>query len=95
MAILVALLGPAIAWGAGFNLRQPWPDAEAVRDRAGQAVEFPSHSPFTPVDIGADPTRDPPTVGRGVLFLPHGAGPAAPAPAVVMLHGAGGVREER
>ncbi len=94
LGLILALAAPAAAW-AGFRAADPWPDAAALGGRAGQAVTFPSHSPFTPADIGAGVDRDPPTEGRGLLFMPDGASREAPAPAVVLLHGASGVQEER
>jgi dienelactone hydrolase len=77
------------------RLAAPWPSPDSVSGRAGQSVEFPSHSPFVPADIGGGPRRDPATTGQGILFLPESASPAAPVPAVILLHGSSGVQEAR
>ncbi len=52
----------------------------------GTTVRFPSANPFTLADAGSDP---PPIDAIGQLFLPPGS--SGPVPAVVLLHGAGGV----
>ncbi|MEO1090869.1 MAG: alpha/beta fold hydrolase [Pseudomonadota bacterium] len=57
----------------------------------GADVRFPSASPFTLGDVGSDA---PPTSAVGRLFLPPGE-VAGPIPAVVLLHGAGGVMGRR
>jgi dienelactone hydrolase len=90
---------------ASWRLRDPWPPPAEVADIAGETITFPSSSPFTPADApGAEPTT---ALGR--LYLPRarteaaGGQPAAAAapppprsvPAVVMLHGAGGVLPAR
>lgn len=79
--------------GPASVLLRPWPSPPA--GHAGTAVTFPSHSPFTLVDVGQGDERDPPTEGRGILFLPEDASATTPAPAVVMVHGAGGVQNAR
>ena len=84
--------GPAGAAGIG-NLQGPWPSAAV--GHAGVAVTFPSSSPFTLADVGKGPAVDPPTAAMGTLFMPAGASAAHPVPAVVLLHGAAGVRADR
>jgi dienelactone hydrolase len=59
----------------------------------GEPIRFPSTSPFVLAEAGEDA---PPMRAEARLFLPDGA--AEPVPAVVLLHGAGGVswaRERR
>lgn len=72
-----------------FPLAWPGPDATPTVD--AQSVTFPSSSPFSPLDIGEAPA----TEAQGRLYLPRGASAEHPAPAVVMLHGAGGVIANR
>lgn len=66
-----------------------WPTPEETPAIEPERVTFPSSSPFSPLDIGSAPE----TEARATLYLPPGAG--NPAPAVVMLHGAGGVIDNR
>ncbi|MBT6116858.1 MAG: dienelactone hydrolase [Rhodospirillaceae bacterium] len=61
----------------------------------GVAVAFESHSPFSLADVGEGPENDPPTQADGRLYLPQGASADSPVPAVVLLHGAGGVLQPR
>ncbi len=72
-----------------------WPSAESVRSVQGEAVTFASHSPFALQHVGDGEERDPETTALGRLFLPKRASAAAPVPAVVLLHGAGGVLPTR
>src|SRR3712207_9035694 len=51
-------------------------------------------SPCVRADIG-QPGRDEPTTALGALFMPRGASAAEKVPAVIMLHGAGGVLNAR
>ncbi len=97
--LLGVLLGAAGAPDGPWRLRDPWPEAEALADIIpGRPVTFPSRSPFTPRDLeGAAPAT-----AIGTLYLPPlaaaGEAPPRSVPAVVMLHGAGGVlwaREHR
>lgn len=75
---------------AGWRLSDPWPSADQTEGIRGQPVTFPSSSPFTPRDA---PTAEP-AAAVGTLYLPPGSGAGTPprsVPAVVLLHGAGGV----
>jgi dienelactone hydrolase len=91
-AVLLLLAGPALAAGANWSrLAEPWPDATAMTEIPGVAITWPSTSPFTPQDIG----RGPPTTAQGRLYLPPGAHPPRSVPAVVLLHGSGGVLPSR
>lgn len=67
----------------------PWP-ADPQTD--GQAAEIASYSPFVPGDIGSDA---PGAKARISYYAPRGASAARRAPAVVLLHGAGGVLQAR
>ncbi len=69
-----------------------WPAHTALGAAdGGQPVGFPSISPFGLVDA---PDPDVPAVTASArLYLPQGGG--APVPAVVLLHGAGGVMPSR
>jgi dienelactone hydrolase len=70
-----------------------WPDLSEVATIAGTPVTFPSHSPYTLKDVGGGPDADPPSEAVGTLYLP--AVIDVPVPAVVMLHGASGLRGQR
>lgn len=91
IAVLVlagcALAGPALAQAA--RLAQPWPNGEALAAVEERHVTWPSSSPFTPWDAAVGNAE--PTAATGTLFLPRRAAGAPLPPAVVMLHGSGGV----
>jgi dienelactone hydrolase len=74
-----------------FQIIDPWPDPATVQDVREETVDFPSSDPFVPRDIGRAPIR---TVS-GLLFLPKGATPDHPVPAVIMLHGSAGLIDDR
>jgi len=96
--LLLAIALPAIAMAASMNwsrLTEPWPDPATLGDIPGVAVSWASSSPFTPADIGAGPEDDPPTTAVGRLYLPPGAHPPRSVPAVVLLHGSGGILPSR
>ena len=83
---LVGLVGVVAATASASALPPP----AAVE---GTAVSFPSTSPFVLTEAG---DGAPTVTARARLFLPPGE--AGPVPAVVLLHGAGGVswaRERR
>ena len=96
------LAGPAIAFVVGALVlgtaalaraepafTDPWP---RVTDADGRIVSIPSRSPFAPADIGPDA---PATAARITYYPPIGADAAHKAPAVVLLHGSGGIDENR
>ena len=99
--LFAAAAGPAPPTRAGtttWGLSEPWPSTDEALGIGGQPVAFPSSSPFTPRDA----PRAEPATAIGTLYLPPaaavGAGAAPPprsVPAVVMLHGAGGVLAAR
>ena len=89
--LLAAATDGGPAGGAPMNLVDPWPDPASVSSIQGEDVAFPSSSPFVPDDIGPSAEDDPPTTAIGRLFLPLGPHGEHEVPAVIMLHGAGGV----
>jgi dienelactone hydrolase len=78
---------------ADVRLRDPWPGPAETAAIQPLDVQFPSSSPFTPAEIGSAE----PTTAMARLYLPAGssAAPARSIPAVVMLHGSGGVLPAR
>ena len=93
--LALALLGlAALAGGARAGaLTEPWPDPDAGPTIAPVTVGFPSTSPFIPRDIGTEDAA--PTAAIGYFFAPPGTHPAHSVPAVIMLHGSGGVLQAR
>lgn len=90
------LLLPALASPVNWTrLGGPWPDPATLVDIPGVDVSWPSSSPFAPEDIGRGPRDDPATTARGRLYLPPGAHAPHSVPAVVLLHGSGGVLPSR
>ena len=89
LAILLAALAlPAVAAAVSWSrLGEPWPDSASLGDIPGVAVSWPSSSPFAPEDIGAAPA----TTALGRLYLPPGPHAPRSVPAVVLLHGSGGI----
>ena len=81
--------------GAQMKLVDPWPDPASLSGIRGEEVTFPSSSPFAPEDIGRKDEDDPPTTAIGRLYLPPGHHADHTVPAVIMLHGAGGVISNR
>src|SRR5205823_14524300 len=67
----------------------------SLGDLPGAAASWPSSSPFSPADIGTGPEDDPPTTALGRLYLPPGVHPPRSVPAVVLLHGSGGILGSR
>ena len=89
LAFLLAAPGnAAVSWS---RLTEPWPEGGSFREVQGIAVSWPSSSPFTPEHIGAGPEDNPPTQALGRLYLPPGNHAPRSVPAVVLLHGSGGV----
>lgn len=93
VAVFLALFGgDAMAW----TLRDPWPSQAELTAVSAQEVSFPSSSPFTPAEAG--PSAEP-TAALGYLYLPRPPPRGEPlprsVPAVVLLHGAGGVLPAR
>ncbi|MGD9536804.1 MAG: dienelactone hydrolase family protein [Alphaproteobacteria bacterium] len=95
LALPAALLAAAMPACASPDLALPWPDQASADAPAGQPMTFPSRSPFAFSDVGNGPDEEPPTQAQGTLYLPAGASPEAPVPAIVLLHGASGVMNAR
>jgi len=96
-AILVAAcLWPALASAEALEQRltRPWPNGAAIDRIEGQAVTYPSASPFSPADF-ADLKSAPPATAQATLFMPPGRHKPRSLPAVIMLHGSGGVLSAR
>lgn len=83
---------PAITLLAFPDLPEP-PSSLSETD-AGQ-LTFPTSSPYDFEVLLNDPDAALPTTGLGDLTLPEGASAAAPVPAMVILHGSGGITEGR
>ena len=81
-------MAAAVSWS---RLAEPWPDPASLADIPGIPVSWPSTSPFAPEDIGAGPDAAPPTTAQGRLYLPPGQHAPRSVPAVVLLHGSGGI----
>jgi len=95
LAIAIVVLPGLAAPVSWTRLSEPWPDATTLSDMPGIDVSWPSSSPFAPEDIGRGRREDPPTTARGRLYLPPGAHAPGSVPAVVLLHGSGGVLPTR
>ena len=92
LALIACCLWPG--WAAADPLEQrltaPWPNGAAIDRIEGREVTFASASPFSPADF-ADLGEAPKATARATLFLPPGRHRPGSIPAVVMLHGSGGV----
>jgi dienelactone hydrolase len=92
--LLLVITLPAVAM-SGSRLAEPWPDPGSLGDLPGVAVSWASSSPFTPADIGTGAEDDPPTTALGRSYLPPRTHPPRSVPAIVMLHGSGGILPSR
>jgi len=94
--LLVIMAVPATAAAVSWSrLVEPWPDPASLADIPGVPVSWPSTSPFAPDDIGAGSEDAPPTTALGRLYLPPGPHAARSVPAVILLHGSGGILPSR
>jgi dienelactone hydrolase len=93
--VFLLLVLPAAAAVSWSQLTGVWPDPALLGDIPGIAVSWPSNSPFAPEDIGADPEDNPPTTALGRLYLPPGVHAPRSVPAVILLHGSGGILSSR
>jgi dienelactone hydrolase len=84
----------AVPLQAASLLDDPWPDPGAT-GIAGEEVTFMSSTPFVFEDVGAGPELDPPREVKAALYMPRGASPQRKVPAVILLHGSGGVMQAR
>src|SRR5437762_9428429 len=88
--VAVPVVAAAVSWS---RLAEPWSDPASLADIPGIPVSWPSTSPFAPEDIG---TRDAtPTTALGRLYLPPEPHAARSVPAVILLHGSGGILPSR
>jgi dienelactone hydrolase len=93
LSLLLATPAPAAAnWS---RLTEPWPEPATLGDIPGIAVSWPSTSPFAPEHVGADPDENPATAAHGRLYLPPGNHAPRSLPAVILLHGSGGILSSR
>ena len=92
LAFTLCAMAAAVSWS---RLAEPWPDPASLADIPGIPVSWPSTSPFAPEDIGGGPDDAPPTAAQGRLYLPPGPQPARSVPAVILLHGSGGILPSR
>jgi len=109
LLILLAGIALALASGTGGqvqaqNLRAPFPDATETADIAAERIAFPTANPFTLGDVGNGDVPEEEAVAyfyRARATTAQNTGQdtgqdtAARHPAVVLLHGAGGVRGAR
>jgi len=86
--------GAALAEPLQDRLTQPWPNGAVIDKIEGQPVSYPSASPFSPADF-ADLKAAPPATAEATLFMPPGRHKPRSLPAVIMLHGSGGVLAAR
>jgi dienelactone hydrolase len=93
--VLAALLMVAAAHATLANpgLTADWPDPAGISQVTQQDVVLASSSPYLLTDV--DRKRAPATTVHGILFLPPGPHAPHSLPAVVMLHGSGGVLAAR
>ena len=93
LSLVFLALSPARA--ETRRLPDIWPPPNAAAGSEGVTATFLSHSPFNLANVGEGPERDPPTPADARLYMPPGASATSPSPAVVLLHGAGGVLRAR
>lgn len=72
----------------------PEPTTELVSGQDGE-VYFASATPFDFDILINDMSLALPTTGVGTIFLPEGANPENPVPAMVVVHGSGGISPGR
>jgi len=89
VAILAAPM--AAAETRAVEIPEQWPRVEGWPQ--GEAVTFGSYAPFSLAEIASGTA--PAWEASARFFLPEGASAADPGPAVVLLHGAGGVQSAR
>lgn len=101
--LATACLVPSASIAALDELLEPWPQSEAVSHIEGRDFPFPTQNPFTLNDVGVQSAQSgfkpalaaQRPLAQAILFLPEHASPEAQVPAVVILHGAGGVLPAR
>jgi dienelactone hydrolase len=88
VCVLLLLAAPA---AAEPHLPSVWPMPGSSAGPDGVRVEFPSFNPYALSDVPDAPEE----TAVGTLYLPEQASAENPVPAVVLLHGAGGVISTR
>lgn len=101
----VVLVGAILWWWIGGSAGvvasalpdfPDWPaPAERLAPDAAGRLHFDTLTPYDLDVILAGLGTAIPTTGVGTLVLPEGASAASPAPAVVLLHGSGGIKPGR
>ena len=74
---------------AALQLPDEWPSTAAAP--AGERISFPTSNPFTVGDVGDAPANQ----AQATYLAPESASASNPAPAVILLHGASGVKATR
>lgn len=72
----------------------PAPQDQLSADQSGE-IYFQTYSPFDLNVLLEDMDNALPTTGKGHLVLPDNASADAPVPAMILLHGSGGIAEGR
>jgi dienelactone hydrolase len=96
---VVAFFGLGGTTGLMARALPEFPDLPAPAERLGAdaagVIHFASSTPYD-LDVILDGMRHAiPTTGQGTLFLPDRASPDSPVPAMVLLHGSGGINPGR
>lgn len=90
LALLIVTAIVPDAASAAARIVTPWPTGAATQARV-ENVMLQSSDPFAPSDIGRAPARN----VAAQLYLPMGAVADRSTPALVLLHGSGGLQSER
>jgi|GEM_PF-445267 len=72
----------------------PAPVADLSDGQTG-VIYFPAKSPYDFTRVLNNYDQSPDTTGKGTLVLPESANPDAPVPAMIIVHGSGGIAEGR
>ena len=104
VAALLALAGVLFVWVGGTTglmarALPDFPELPAPPERLGAdaagVLTFASTTPYDLDVILAGMEHAIPTTGQGTLYLPAQASAASPVPAMVLLHGSGGLSPGR
>ncbi|GAA4883273.1 dienelactone hydrolase family protein [Ferrimonas pelagia] len=104
IALLAVVLVGGFYLGGGMTLvariiAPSFPDFPQAQTQlvAGQQgkLYYPTQTPFDLDVLLAKGDRAEPTTGVGTLFMPEGASEDAPVPAMILLHGSGGISPGR
>lgn len=90
--------GIGLPWTTEVDL-PPLPPVENVKTSLSEndqgTIRFPSKSPYDFSVLLTDYANAPDSVAQGDLFLPPNPSVSDPVPAMVILHGSGGLRDDR